>query len=96
MLFGVIGLLAAGLGLLLCVSRGLDAKPRLQVKILDVLDGRSVKVQTKDEVQVVRLGGIGYPDGDEWSIVDGRKLISDLTYGRMLEMEVLNERKGEV
>lgn len=96
MVFGVIGLLAAGLGLLLCVSRRLDAKPRLQVKILDVVDGRSVKVQTKDEVQVVRLGGIGYPDGDERSIVDGRKLISDLTYGRILEMEVLNERKGEV
>ena len=53
-------------------------------------------MQTKDEVQVVRLGGIGYPDGDERSIVDGRKLISDLTYGRILEMEVVNERKGEV
>jgi len=96
MVFGVIGLLAAGLGVLLYVSQGLDAKPRLQVKVLDVVDGRSVKVQTKDEVQVVRLGGIGYPNGDERSIADGRRLISDLTYGRMLEMEVLNEREGEV
>ena len=33
---------------------------------------------------------------DERSIVDGRKLIRDLTYGRILEMEVLNEGKGEV
>ena len=33
---------------------------------------------------------------DERSIVDGRKLIRDLTYGRILDMEVLNERKGEV
>ena len=33
---------------------------------------------------------------DQRSIVDGRKLIRDLTYGRILEMEVLNERKGEV
>ena len=78
MVFGVIGLLAAGLGVLLYVSQGLDAKPRLQVKVLDVVDGRSVKVQTKDEVQVVRLGGIGYPNGDERSIADGRRLISDL------------------
>lgn len=33
---------------------------------------------------------------DQRSIVDGRKLIRDLTYGRILEMEVLKERKGEV
>lgn len=46
---------------------------------MDVVDGRSVKVQAKDEGQVARLGGIGYPNGDERSIVDGRKLIRDLT-----------------
>jgi len=33
---------------------------------------------------------------DQRSIVDGRILVRDLTYGRILEMEVLNERKGEV
>ena len=33
---------------------------------------------------------------DQRSIVDGGKLIRDLTYGRILEMEVLKERKGEV
>jgi endonuclease YncB( thermonuclease family) len=96
MVFGVIGLLAAGLGVLFFVSQGMGAKPRLQVKVLDVVDGKSVKVQTKDEVQVVKLGGIGYPTGDERSIVDGCKLISDLTQGRTFEMEVLNEREGEV
>lgn len=96
MVFGVIGLLAAGLGVLLFVSQGLSTKPRLQVKVLEAVDGRSVRVQKKDEVQVVRLGGIGYPTGDERAIADGRKLIDDLTHGRTFEMELLNERDGQV
>ncbi len=96
MVFGVIGLLAAGLGVILFVSQGLGAKPRLQVKVLDVVNGKSVKVQTKEDIQIVRLGGIGYPAGDERSIADGCKLISDLSHGRSFEMEVLNERDGEI
>ena len=72
--------------MLLFVSQGLDAKPRLQVKVLDVVDGRSVKVQTKDEIQVVRLGGIGYPNGDERSIVDG--LMLSLGFAEYLEAGV--------
>ena len=69
--------------MLLFVSQGLDAKPRLQVKVLDVVDGSSGKVQTKDEIQVVRLGGIGYPNGDERSIVDG--LMLSLGFAEYLE-----------
>jgi len=95
MVFGVIGLLAASIGVLLFVSQGLNAKPRLQVKVLEVVDGKSVRVQAKDETQVVRLGGIGYPDGDERALADGRNLIGDLTHGRTFEMEVLSERVGE-
>lgn len=94
MVFGVIGLLAAGLGVLLFVSQGLGTKPRLQVKVLEVVDGQSVRVQTKEGVQVVKLGGIGYPTGDERAIADGRKLISDLTHGRSFEMEIVNDRGG--
>ncbi len=95
MVFGIIGLLAASIGVLLFVSQGLNAKPRVQIKVLEVVDGKSVKVQSKEETQVVRLGGIGYPTGDERAHADGRKLIGDLTHGRMFDMEVLNERGGE-
>lgn len=95
MVFGIIGILAAGLGVLLFVSQSLNAKPRLQVRVLEVVDGRSVRVQTKDKLQVVRLGGIGYPAGDERALADGRKVIGDLTHGRSFEMEVLSERGGE-
>lgn len=95
MVFGVIGLLAAGIGALLFVFQGLSAKPRLQVKVLEVVDGNSVRVRAKDESQVVKLGGIGYPTGDERAIADGRRLIGDLTQGRTFEMEILNERGGE-
>ncbi len=95
MVFGVIGLLAASLGLVLYVLQSQGAKPRFQVKVLEVVDAMSVNVQFKDETQIVRLGGVDYPEGDERAVIDGQKLIEDLAKGRTFEMEVLREREDE-
>lgn len=95
MLIAIIGLFAVGLGMIIYVLQSQGAKPRIQVKVTEVVDARSVKVEANGNALVVKLAGIGYPDGDERSFEDGRKLIEGLAVGRTFEMEVLSERDEE-
>jgi len=95
MLIAIIGLFAAGLGMIIYVLQSESAKPRIQVKVVEVVDARSVNVQMGESTTVVKLAGIGYPEGDEHSVEDGKKLIHDLAEGRTFEMEILSEREGE-
>jgi|GEM_PF-878611 endonuclease YncB( thermonuclease family) len=94
MIFGIIAIIAASIGVLYFTVGSLGANRVVEVSVTRILDGNTVEVRSESGTNRVVLGGIGFPLGDERAARDSFEALEDVANGRRFKMEVLKETDG--
>jgi|TARA_B110000037_G_C17097200_1_gene496474 endonuclease YncB( thermonuclease family) len=93
-IFIFIAAIALGIAVLYLVVGNASGNRCLNVKVKDVVDGKTLEIRSATENRRVILAGIGFPPGDEKALTDAFELVEEVAHGGQFKMEILKEVDG--
>ena len=94
MIYGVIAIVAASLGILYSLMGSFRRNRIVEVSVTKIVDGKTVEAREESGTRRVVLAGIGFPPRDERAERDALELLDDIASGRRFQMGVIKEVEG--